>query len=354
MKFEFRRVELVKRYPLTISRGTSATSQSLYVGAIGDDGVVGWGECAPGTGHGDDFADQAVGLLTEFVHQVDEVHNKADIARLWDLAMCARLPAPAIAGLDIALWDLMARRQGRPLWALLDEGRSPEMVPSSLTIGINPTEVVRERSAEILQRTGAKALKVKLGSPEGVEHDRANYLAARESASRFGAKLRVDANGGWTVDDARAMMVWLSERDCEYVEQPLPRGSEGDLRYLFEDRPLPIFADESCHFAQDVAPLADRVDGVNLKLMKCGGITEALLILEAARLNGLKTMIGCMSESSIAISAGAALGPKMDFIDLDSNLNLIDEPATRDMEWRDGAWDLSTVTAGHGASPRES
>ncbi len=124
------------------------------------------------------------------------------------------------------------------------------------------------------------------------------------------------------------MMAWLAGRGCDYVEQPLPRGNEDALPFLFANRPLPIFADESCHTAQDVAPLADRVDGVNLKLMKTGGITEALRLMDAALRHGLKLMIGCMGESSVAISAAAALTGVFDHVDLDSHLNLNPDPAT--------------------------
>ena len=123
------------------------------------------------------------------------------------------------------------------------------------------------------------------------------------------------------------MQTWLAERGVDYIEQPLVKGAEDQLPELFRKRVLPIYADESCWFAEDVPKLADRVDGVNLKLMKCGGPTEALRIVAAARAHGLKTMIGCMGESSVAISAGAALSALFDHIDLDSHLNLTNDPA---------------------------
>lgn len=123
------------------------------------------------------------------------------------------------------------------------------------------------------------------------------------------------------------MMRWLAERQCDYVEQPLPQGLERELPQLFEGRPLPIFVDESVHFSQDVPLVAPWVDGVNLKLMKCGGLTEALNIVAVARAHGLQTMIGCMGESSVAISAGASIGALFDHIDLDSHLNLDPDPA---------------------------
>jgi muconate cycloisomerase len=250
-----------------------------------------------------------------------------------------------LAALDVALWDWTAKRAGLPLYQLL--GLSNRSVPTSVTIGINPIEVIRERVPEILSRTGGRALKVKLGNPEGIERDQESYDAAREVSQPFGVKLRVDANGGWSVSDARMMMRWLADRGCDYVEQPLARGEESGLPELFKDRPLPIYADESCRLASDVIKLADRVDGVNLKLMKCGGITEALRIVSTARACGLGTMIGCMGESSVAISAGAAIGALFDHIDLDSQINLKPDPA-RGAEMIDGVV-TPPNRPGHGA-----
>lgn len=342
-------VRLVKRRPLTISRGTTAASTNLFIAASFGD-VTGYGECAPGTGHADDFAEVAQAQIAPFWHglaQPEQPPDRAFIERV--RSESGILPLPAGAGLDIALWDLVARLAHLPLHQML--GLSSTQVPSSVTIGINPPRVVEERAREIIRETGARALKLKLGSPDGIEHDQAAYLAARAVADEAGLALRVDANGGWTVDAARTMMGWLAERGCEYVEQPLPRGAEADLPALFANRPLPIFLDESVHFAIDVPMVADRCDGINLKLMKCGGITEALRIVEAARAHGLATMIGCMSESSVAIAAGAALGSLFDHIDLDSNLNLVDEPVVRTIEWRDGAWDIDVPHVGIGARP---
>ena len=122
------------------------------------------------------------------------------------------------------------------------------------------------------------------------------------------------------------MMQWLAERNCDYVEQPLKEGQEADLVHLYKNRPLPLFVDESCRFASDIPKWADAVDGVNMKLMKCGGITGALRIIAMAKAFGLQTMIGCMGESSISIAAGAAISGALDHIDLDSHLNLNPDP----------------------------
>ena len=196
-----------------------------------------------------------------------------------------------------------------------------------MTIGINPPDVTRERVPDILRRTGAKALKIKLGSPLGREHDREHFSAAAEAAAPFGVSLRVDANGGWTPAEAREMDDWLADRGVEYVEQPLAEGREADLDELFGRTRLPIFLDESVRFADSVPRVAGRCHGVNLKIMKCGGVTEALRIVATARAHGLKTMIGCMSESSVAIAAGASIAALFDHVDLDSHLNLDPDPA---------------------------
>jgi muconate cycloisomerase len=187
----------------------------------------------------------------------------------------------------------------------------------------------------MLARTGAKRLKVKLGSPAGVEADRALFATVRE-CTPVGVGLRVDANGGWRdVAEARAMLSWLAERGAEYVEQPLAVGREAELLALFVGRPLPLYVDESVRTAADVPPLAGRVDGVNLKLLKAGGIRAGLRLIHTARAHGLSVMIGCFGESSLGIAAGAALAPLVDHVDLDSHLNLTNDPFTG-LRWNDG------------------
>lgn len=315
----FRRLELQKLYPLAISRGVMSSSENLFV-EVSDGTYTGIGELSPATSSAW-TAERGEGQLRDFWPQAvgRPIHD------VWQAMKDANIDPPAMAALDVALWDLLAKRARMPLYQVL--GLAKRQAQTSMTIGINPPEVTRERVPDILRRTGAKCLKIKLGSPEGREHDRAHFLAAKEAAAPFGVKLRVDANGGWTVDEARSMMAWLAVQGVDYVEQPLVEGAEAYLPQIFEGRPLPIFVDECCRFSSDIPKWAHCVDGVNLKLMKCGGISEALRIVATARAFGLKTMIGCMSESSIAIAAGAAMGPLFDHIDLDSHLNLNPDPA---------------------------
>ncbi|NJN86003.1 MAG: dipeptide epimerase, partial [Leptolyngbyaceae cyanobacterium SL_7_1] len=140
------------------------------------------------------------------------------------------------------------------------------------------------------------------------------------------AKVSVDANGGWSLQGAIAMSHWLAEQGVTYIEQPLPEGQEDDLPALYRASPLPIFVDESCFTSHDIPQLADRVHGVNIKLMKSGGLTEALRIVHTARAHGLQLMIGCYSDSTLANTAAAHLAPLLDHLDLDSHLNLVDDP----------------------------
>jgi L-Ala-D/L-Glu epimerase len=339
IRLSFRTIELPKLHPLTISRGTMGSSQNLFVEAT-DGHHTGLGELSPATGK-EWTAERGESQLRALA----EDGLPGSIADTYAAMREREFDPPAMAALDVALWDLLGKQSGQPLYRIF--GLSRRAVPTSVTVGINPPEVTRERVPEILRSTGAKYLKIKLGSPEGREHDREHFLAAREAAAPFGPVLRVDANGGWTVDEAKAMMVWLAERGVEYVEQPLVEGAEADLPRIFEGRPLPIYVDESCRFSQDVPKVAAAVDGVNLKLMKCGGLTEALRIVAAARAHGLKTMIGCMSESSVAISAGASIGALFDSIDLDSHLNLNPDCA-RGAELANGVV-LPADRPGHGA-----
>lgn len=341
LQFGFQILELQKLYPLAISRGVMSSSQNLFV-TVSDGTHTGIGELSPATGSAW-TAERGQTQLAEFTKELPADWNPFDN----DIRMReAGIDPPAMAALDVALWDLLAKQAGMPLYRLL--GLPKRSVPTSVTIGINPPEVTKERVPDIIRRNGAKCLKIKLGSPEGREHDRAHFTAAAEAAAPYGVSLRVDANGGWTVDETIEMAPWLAERGVEYIEQPLAQGQEHDFIWLHDQVALPIFVDESCRTSKDIPAWAHAVDGVNLKLMKCGGITEALRIVSTARAHGLKTMIGCMSESSVAIAAGAAIGALFDYIDLDSHLNLNPDPATG-APIENGIV-LPTDAPGHGAS----
>ena len=342
MIIKFHKVNLKKKFPLQISRGIHSESQNVFIELI-EDGITAWGESAPGKTEG---ASSAIQVEESLVKLIEEGIEGLSIYDVYQKGKELKTPPCALAALDIALWDLKAKKANLPLNDLL--GIPKPSTPTSITVGINPPEVVKERVELILKNKQVRALKIKLGSPNGVDYDKEIYSKVLESALSSKISIRVDANGGWALDDAREMIKWLSERNAEYIEQPLAEGNEDQLKFLFKGRSLPIFVDESCRFSEDVPRLANFVDGVNLKLMKCGGITEALRILNTARSFGLKTMIGCMSESSVSISAGASLTGIIDYVDLDSHYNLSPDPSS-------GAVMINGVTMtnngnGHGAN----
>jgi L-alanine-DL-glutamate epimerase-like enolase superfamily enzyme len=312
-----------KRFPLTISRGTTAQTVNVWA-RIEADGIEGWGEASPfGIGDFRQSTEQILEHLARARPLLEPLHP-LERARVEQTLREAGIGSAARAAIDLALWDWLGKRTGLALWQML--GLSREAVaPTSVTIGINPPEVAQQRTRDWLELTHARALKIKLGNPAGIEADQAMFEAIRQVAPQ-GVALRVDANGGWSLQDALTMCRWLAARGVEYVEQPLPRGAEDDLPHLHRESPLPIFVDESCFDSRDVVRLADRVHGVNIKLMKCGGLSEALRMVHTARALGLQVMYGCYSDSSLAITAASQIAPLADHLDLDSHLNLLDDP----------------------------
>ena len=321
MQISYHKVKLAKRFPLAISRGVRSHSENLFL-HLEKDGISAWGEAAPGSTEGASSVEEIQTALEAFIAEGIE---GLSIQALYDRARKEGIPPCAYVALDTVLWDWTAKKAGLPLYQLL--GFSKPSTPTSVTIGINPPEGVKERVPLLLEGTTVQSLKIKLGSPEGLDADKAMFAQVLESTKKYKVKLRVDANGGWDVPQAKQMIQWLSERKVDYIEQPLKEGEEAELKYLYTKSALPIYVDESCRFAENIPHYAAHIHGVNMKLMKCGGITEALRIIATARAHGLKTMIGCMSESSVAIAAAAALSGGIDHIDLDSHYNLAPDPS---------------------------
>jgi len=234
-----------------------------------------------------------------------------------EIARALRFNGAARSAVSAALHDLAGKRLGVPVYRMwgLDPAQAPQ---SSYTIGI-PGDLgeLRERVEEAAEYP---VLKIKLGSPRDAEIISTVRLAAPDKV------LRVDANAAWTAKHALRMIELLLEYDVEFVEQPLaPHDLEG-LRFVRERSPLPIIADESVLTASDVPKLAGLVDGVNLKLAKCGGLREALRIIHTARAHGMLVMAGCMIETSLGITAAAHLAPLLDYVDLDGAALLANDP----------------------------
>ncbi len=331
MRISIQTFTVHKRFPLTISRGTTSETTNVWV-RVEQDGIEGWGEASPFSlgEHRQSTTDLADAL--QRVAPSLRGFDPWDRQQIEQLLLEMQVPSAARAGVDVALHDWFGKRVGLPLWQIWGLNRH-SIVPISVTIGISsPAEATRRVRNWLshFQTLPGKAkvqfLKVKLGSPAGIAADRAMLTAVREEAPEHA--LSVDANGGWTLEHAVTMCNWLAKLGVKYVEQPLARGKEESLLELYKRSLLPIFVDESCFSSKDIPHLADRVHGINIKLMKCGGLTEAMRMVNTAQAYGLQVMFGCYSDSALSNTAAAQLSPLADYLDLDSHLNLIDDPFT--------------------------
>ena len=311
-----------KRVALTISRGTSAQSTNLWV-RVQADGIEGWGEAtAFSLGTYTQTTEQLTAELTALASKVADFHP---LERQRLEPILAQLSSAARAAIDVALHDWMGQYAQLPLWQLWGLDRS-QVGPTAVTVGINtPEKAVHRLQLWQAQLPDLKSVKIKLGSPAGMQADQA-MMSALLAEIPAGTKISIDANGGWDLETALIMADWLAARSITYLEQPLPVTLDSQLQTLLERSPLPIFVDESCFNAQDVIRLAGKVHGINIKLMKAGGLTEALRMIHTAQACGLGIMFGCYSDSTIANTALAQLAPLADHLDLDSHLNLTDDP----------------------------
>lgn len=311
-----------KRYALTISRGTTAQSTNIWV-KIAHDGIEGWGEASPfSTGSRPQHSENLRSALADLVPILAPLHP-LDRQSVEDILAKRDTLSAVRAAIDTALHDWLGKKAGLPLWRLWGLNRD-RIVLTSGTVGISAPEAARARTRAWLQ-AGVGAIKVKLGSPEGIEADRAMFEALRSELPPD-TPTSIDANGGWSLEDAISMSHWLSDRGVSYLEQPLPPEAIATFPQLYRHSALPIFADESCWVSPDLSRLADRVHGINIKLMKCGGLSEARRTIDTARSLGIQVMFGCYSDSVLANTAMTQLAPLADYLDLDSHLNLTDDP----------------------------
>lgn len=292
--------------------------ESVIVQLTDTDGVVAVGEAAPAAVYGETVAGtvQAIGQLDVTRLSFSDVAGAGEY-----LMSMAGLPVAAICAVNTALMDGAAKHARQPLYDFLKLGFREHQHVTSFSIGIDTPEIIREKVAAAAQYP---VLKLKVGDPR----DHENFAALRSVAPD--KPVRVDANEGWkTKEKALRMLEWLmaEDRNIQFVEQPMPRSTPlADLVWLKERSPLPVFADESCHTIKDIAHCAEGFHGVNVKLIKTGGVSMAYETLRAARKAGLKTMIGCMIETSVLISAAACLSELADYLDLDGNLLIKDDP----------------------------
>lgn len=318
MKLTWKTLELQLAHLWTIAR-TSGTKEAkvIIVELTGADGTIGLGEAAPTARY-----KESVKTVEAFLKKVDPRGlSFSDIeGSMAYLETVSPHDMAAKCALNLALLDGAGKKTKKPVYELLGLGFREQHHLSSFTIGLDKPEVIRKK---VEQAAAFPVLKMKVGGPE----DKPNLQALREVAPE--KTVRVDANEGWkTKEQALEMVEWLAQdKHIQYVEQPLPASTPAkEWTWLKERSPLPIFGDESYHLAQDIQTAAECFHGVNVKLVKTAGITGGLAALMAARKAGLKTMIGCMIETSVLISAAAHLAELCDYLDLDGNVLITNDP----------------------------
>ena len=328
LEMKFFPYELKLRHVFTVATYSRTTTPDVQV-EITYDGVTGYGEASM-----PQYLGQTVQSVTAFLQKVD-LSQFNDPFQLEDILAYVDSLSPgdtaAKAAVDIALHDLVGKLLGAPWYKIW--GLNKDKAPSTtFTIGIDTADVVKQKTRECANQFNI--LKVKLGR----ENDKEMIETIRSVTD---LPIAVDINQGWK-DKEKAIdeIFWLKEHGIVMVEQPMPKEQRDDIAWLTEKSPLPIFADEAIQRLKDIKNVAGAYSGINIKLMKCTGMHEAWKMLNYARAIGMKVMVGCMTETSCAVSAAAQLSPAVDFADLDGNL-LISNDRFKGMEVVKGKITLS-------------
>lgn len=300
-------------HPFTISKGTKTHQPSLIV-SLEHMGVIGYGEAPAIT-----YYDITVEKMVEDIERKKPFIEKfafTEPERYWHYLHHLIPKNPfLVAALDIAAWDLYGKLRRQPLYKIwgLDPSKSPL---TDFTIGIDTTEKMVAK----MKATPWPIYKIKVGTPDDIER----VAALRQHTD---AVFRVDANAGWTLEEAMQKIPLLKELGVELVEQPLAKDNWEGMKTLKTVSPLPLIADESCVFAEDVAKCEGHFHGINIKLTKCSGITPAIKMISEAREKGLSVMVGCMNETTVGSAAIAHLSPLLDYVDMDGPLLLAEDIA---------------------------
>ena len=308
MKLSFEPYELQLRHTFTVASYSRDTTPDVQV-KIEYDGFTGYGEASMPP-----YLGQTVESVSSFLRKVD-LEKFKDPFQIDDILTyvdgLSEGDTAAKAAVDIALHDLVGKLLGQPWYRIwgLDPAKAPD---TTFTIGIDTPDVVREKTKECADKFNI--LKVKVG----LDNDKEMIETIREITD---LPIAVDANQGWKdKKQALEMIHWLAEHGVVMVEQPMPKEALDDNAWITENSPLPVFADEAIQRLRDIPAIKGAYSGINIKLMKCTGMREAWKMANYARAEGMRVMIGCMTETSCAVSAAAQLSPVVDFADLDGNL----------------------------------
>lgn len=342
IQLHFEPLHLKTAHPFGIAYGTAVDTHNVLV-RLEYEGYEGLGEAAPAEYH-NETEETVAAVLKQWQNDGllgNDPFAIADVSRRLDKSVAGN--ASAKAAVEMAMHDLSGKIVEQPTYRLLGlAGLAHPM--TDFTIGIDSLEMVEKKTREAVD-AGYKILKVK----QGTSYDKEIIGHVRKIAPDM--PLRVDANGGWTPKQAIAMSRFLSDHDVQFIEQPIPKYAHvDDWRFVREQSPLPIYADESVCRSVDVARLAGAIDGVVVKLAKTGGMLEALKVIHTARAFSMSIMFGCMIESSIGVTAATHLAGLVDHLDLDGALLLAHDPYAG-AEYRDGYLHIPT-RPGLGVIPR--
>ena len=312
MELSTRIVSLDLAETFTIARGSQDVADVVEI-EIKHGDVSGFGEATP-----QDVYDESIESAKAYAEAV--APDLGDDPFALEVIM-ERLPPTqfaAWAAIDAALHDLCGKLLGEPVWRLLGLERTGP--PTAFTIGLADPDTMARKAEDVDSGGRFKRLKLKLGGPDGLDVERVRAVRGVTEVP-----LQVDVNEYWTYEEALEALPQLEELGVEYCEQPLRHGDDDGTK-LKAASPIPIFVDEDCHTLKDVAECAGIAHGINIKLAKSGGIREAVRMAHTARALGLGVMLGCMIESGLGIAPGAAIASLCDYIDLDGNLLLADDP----------------------------
>jgi L-Ala-D/L-Glu epimerase len=310
----YKKINLPFKYPFTISKGTKTHQPSLIV-RLEYFGHIGYGE-APAITYYDITVEKMIEDL-EAKKQLVEKFSLSDPERYWHYLHHLFPNNPfLVCALDMAAWDLYGKMKRKPLHELwgLDIATAPV---TDYTIGIDTTEMMVKKMTE----KPWPLYKIKVG----FDGDVAMLQTLRKHTK---APFCVDANAGWTLEQAFEKIPLLKDAGVIFVEQPLAKDDWAGMKILYQKSPLPLFADEACVKESDVVKCANHFHGINIKLTKCSGITPARRMITQARLLDIKVMVGCMNESTVGSAAIAQLAPLLDFVDMDGPLLLAEDIAT--------------------------
>jgi L-Ala-D/L-Glu epimerase len=313
LRMEIEVLELRTRHPFIIARGGQSDYRTVMVRLKDGEGNEGWGEAAPTRFYGETTETVLAALDAYGTQLPEDPFDLEEAEQRWE-QLLRRNPA-ARAALSSALHDLVGKRLAVPLYRLwgLDPAKAPR---STFTIGLDVPDKMRAKVREAEQYP---ILKIKLGTDRDVEILR----TIRDATDR---EIRVDANCGWTLKQTVRMLPVLEEFGVTVLEQPLAPEQLDGLAEIRRRADIPLIADESCETAADIPRLVGKVDGINIKLAKCGSLREAIRMIAIARAHGMTVMVGCMIESSIGITAAAHFTPLVDIVDLDGAALLAHDP----------------------------